>query len=158
MRILQTLSTPYIGLSKPAMEDILAAVGIAQLKKLNWLIDGKRERADQLTERLQGIEGLRLPVEPDDCRHSYQSYVTVLDEGVDRDAVIGQLRERGVETTLGTYAMHAQPAFRNRYSYQAGDLPTSWHLFKQTLTLPLYPQMTSSDLDFVAEAVQATIN
>lgn len=140
------------------LSDILAAVGVAQLKKLGWLIDGKRERAAELAERLAGAEGLRLPVEPANCKHTFQSYVVVLDDGIDRDAVIGELRGRGVETTLGTYAMHAQPAFVTRYGHRPGDLPVSNHLFRQTLTLPLYPQMTSADLDFVTEAVTSTIS
>lgn len=139
------------------LSDVLAALGVAQLKRLEWLITGKRERAVQLSSLLQGIPGITLPVEPEGLFHTYQSYVVVLDDGIDRDGVIARLRTAGVETTLGTYAMHAQPAFTKRYALAPGDLPVSYRLFRQTLTLPLYPQMTQGDLELVASSLRAVL-
>jgi dTDP-4-amino-4,6-dideoxygalactose transaminase len=52
--------------------------------------------------------------------------------------------------------MHAQPAFE-RFGYRAGDLPVSNRLFRQTLTLPLYPQMTSADLTLVQESLRQVL-
>jgi dTDP-4-amino-4,6-dideoxygalactose transaminase len=139
------------------LSDVLAAVGVAQLRKLDWLIDGKRAHAARLKELLAGIPGLTSPVEPAECRHTYQSFVVVLDEGIDRDSVIGRMRERGVETTLGTYAMHAQPCFQRDYGYRPGDLPVSARLFRQALTLPLYPQMAEADLQLVARSLAESL-
>jgi perosamine synthetase len=140
------------------LSDVLAALGVAQMRRLQWLLDGKRERAAQLRARLEGIAGLKLPVEPSDCRHTWQSFVCVLDSNFNQAAVIGSIRECGVECTLGTYAMHSQPAFQKRFGYRAGDLPVSWRLQQQTLTLPLYPQMTENDLDLVASAVRGALS
>ena len=139
------------------MSDVLAALGVAQMRRLDWLLAGKRERATQLSARLREIPGLQLPVEPADCVHSWQSYVCVLEAGRDQRAVIQRVRENGVECTLGTYAMHSQPAFQSRYGHRPGDLPVSWHLQQHTLTLPLYPQMTDADLDLVARAVRTAL-
>lgn len=139
------------------LSDILAAVGVAQLKKLDWLINGKRAHAARLAGLLAGIKGISLPVEPAGCLHTYQSFVIVLDAGIDRDAVIARMRERGVETTLGTYAMHSQPFFQRTYGYKPGDLPVSDRLFRQTLTLPLYPQMTEADLQLVAKSLELSL-
>ncbi len=139
------------------LSDVLAALGVAQMRRLPWLLDGKRERAAQLRARLEGIPGLQLPVEPPDCRHTWQSFVCVLGDDLSQHDVITRMRAQGVEATMGTYAMHSQPAFRNRFGHQPGDLPVSWHLQQHTLTLPLYPQMTESDLDLVAAAVRAAL-
>jgi len=67
------------------------------------------------------------------------------------------MRELGVETTLGTYAMHSQPYFQRAFGYKPGDLPVSDRLFRQTLTLPLYPQMTEADLSLVAESLKVSL-
>jgi dTDP-4-amino-4,6-dideoxygalactose transaminase len=139
------------------LSDILAAVGVAQIKKLDWLINGKRAHAARLKKLLANINGISLPVEPPECLHTYQSFVIVLDDGINRDAVIARMRERGVETTLGTYAMHSQPYFQRAFGYRPGDLPVSNRLFRQTLTLPLYPQMTEGDLSLVAESLKASL-
>jgi len=139
------------------LSDVLAALGVAQMRRLQWLIDGKRERASQLRAVLEGMEGFRLPVETDGCIHTYQSFVIVLDEKYSRDSVIARMRELGVETTLGTYAMHAQPAYEKSCGYTPGDRPVSYFLQRQTLTLPLYPQMTGADLEKVASSLRIAV-
>lgn len=140
------------------LSDVLAALGVAQMRRLRRLIDGKRERAAQLRARLEGIPGVQLPVEPPGCFHTWQSFVCVLDAGLDQQIVIDRIRAQGVECTIGTYAMHSQPAFQNRFGHRPGDLPVSWHLQQHTLTLPLYPQMTDGDLDLVAAAVRSALS
>src|SRR5262249_37119272 len=119
------------------MSDILAAVGAAQMRKLDGLIRRKRELAAQLTEKLRGIDGVELHEEPGWGGHIYQSYVIGLDDRIDRDQVIGSMRQRGIETTLGTYALHAQLFFARQNNYRPGDLPNSYRAYRQSLTLPL---------------------
>ena len=140
------------------LSDIHAAIGVAQMRKLDWLIGSRRSNAGQLLDLIAEIKGISLPVEPPECLHSYQSFVVVLEPGRDRDAVIARMREEGVETTLGTYAMHSQPFFRRSYGYQPRDLPVSDRLFRQTLALPLYPQMTAADLRLVAQSLRLALN
>lgn len=139
------------------LSDIQGAMGIAQLEKLDWILENKRRLAALLREKLQGIDGVTPPIEPAWGGHVYQSFVVLLDEGIDRDAVISRMREKGVETTLGTYAVHAQPYYMRTYEHQPGDLPRSYTAFKQSLTLPLYPQMDESMLDTVAETLKHTV-
>ena len=79
---------------------------------------------------------------------TFQSFVVLLDDGVARDAVVADLRDAGIETTLGTYAMHAHPAFE-RYGYRSGNLPHSLRAQEQSLTLPLWPGMSETIVDRV---------
>lgn len=139
------------------MSDVLAALGVAQMNRLQWLIDGKRKRASELSHLLADVDGLQLPVEPPEHFHTYQSFVTVLDDRFDRDAIIAQMREKGVETTIGTYAMHSQPSYSKRFGYREGDCPVSHRLYQQSLTLPLYPQMTTSDVECVAQSLKSVL-
>ncbi|OPZ81350.1 MAG: UDP-4-amino-4-deoxy-L-arabinose--oxoglutarate aminotransferase [bacterium ADurb.Bin429] len=139
------------------MSDLQAAVGVAQMRKLPAILARKRELARYYTELLHDMPGVTPPVEPEGCLHTFQTYVVVLDEALDRDAVITALRKRDIETTLGTYALHAQPFFQRAYGYAPGDLPVSYRLFRQTLSLPLFAQMTGEDQERVVEALAEVI-
>ena len=139
------------------MSDILAAVGVAQMRKLDALIAAKRRMAARLSGLLAGVPGLALPREPAWGGHIYQSYVVTLERGVDRDRVIQAMKQRGVETTLGTYALHAQPFFGREYGYRTGELPGSYLAFTQSLALPLYPQLEDADLVRVAETLRGAL-
>jgi dTDP-4-amino-4,6-dideoxygalactose transaminase len=140
------------------LSDIQGAMGIAQMEKLPWLIQRRRERARQLKERLAGLEGLQLPTDPVWGGHIYQSFVVLLDAGYDRNGIVRELHDSGIEATLGTYALHDQPFFQRTYGYVSGQLPNSHDAFRRTMTLPLYPQMSEQDLDFIASRLIKIVN
>lgn len=141
------------------MSDIHAAVGLAQFRKLHTIVSSRRHLAEQLNERLREIPGVRVPTAPDGIEHSFQSYVVMLDDEIDRDTVIRRLRdEYQIESTLGTYGMHLQPAFISRYGDQRAVLPHATRAHAQALTLPLYPQLSTTDLDDIAEALAQVVN
>lgn len=125
------------------MSDVHAAIGLVQLERLDGLIERRREVAGWYVDELD-IEGVILPTQPDWDGHIYQSFVVLLDERYSRDVVIKRMLVRGIETQIGTYALHALPVFSRMYT--AGDLPASYLAHKQSLTLPLYPGMTHDDV------------
>ena len=139
------------------LSDVQGAIGVAQMRKLDWLIARRRELAKTLTEKLCQIGNVTTPQEPASCEHIYQSYVVLLDDRIDRDRMIAAMRDRGIETTLGTYALHCQPFFMREYGYEAGDLPNSRQAYRQSLTLPLYPSMTNAELESVAVAFEQIV-
>jgi dTDP-4-amino-4,6-dideoxygalactose transaminase len=139
------------------LSDVLSAMGVAQMEKLSWLVDRKQQLAASLSRRLAGIPGIRIPVEPKWGGHIYQSYVILIDEGLDRDKIVEEMKARGIETTLGTYALHDQPFFQRTFGYKSGQLPASHAAFTRTITLPLYPQMGEGDLDQVADTLKAIL-
>lgn len=139
------------------MGEVPAAIGLVQLARLDEILADRRRSALRYYELLSGIDGVDAPREPLGHRWSYQSFVVVLDDDVDRNAVVSALRARGIESTLGTYAMHAHPAFA-RYGYCAGDLPNSYRAESQSLTLPLVPGMTEDQLVTVATLLADAID
>ena len=139
------------------MSDIQAAVGVGQMRKLGQIIHGKRELASELGMRLHGVASVKIPKEPAWGGHIYQSYVVLLDEQVERDTVIQLMKQQGIETTLGTYALHAEPFFSSRYDYRPGDLPNSYQACRRSLTLPLYPHMDDADLDTLADSLRSAL-
>jgi dTDP-4-amino-4,6-dideoxygalactose transaminase len=140
------------------LSDIAAAVGVAQMRRLEHFLARRRALAQGYRERLAGYSQLRCPPEPFGAEHAYQSFVALLADGVDRDGVIRALGAIGVETTLGTYALHDQPFFQRTYGYRTGELPGSHAAYRRSLALPLHPEMVEQDLDAVVDALAAVLN
>lgn len=134
-------------LSEPA-----AVIGLTQLRRLDEILADRAATAAAYDERLSGVPGLEVRRPGAGEVWSHQSYVVMLDDGMDRAAVIAGMAARGIETTLGTYALHAQPAFA-RYGHAPGDLPHAWRAQSQSLTLPLVPRMAPADVERVAVAL-----
>lgn len=139
------------------LSDILAAVGVAQLRKLERIVVRRRELAAAYDAMLADLDEVLVPFRPPWQGHVFQSYVVTLADEIDRDAVIRMLADRGIETTIGTYALHAEPYFAREFGYQPGDLPESWHAYRQTLTLPLFPQMTEPQMERVLDALRTAL-
>lgn len=140
------------------LSDIQGAMGVAQMEKLPMILERKRLLAEQLRQRLADIPRVRLPAEPPWGGHVYQSFVILVDEELERDHIIRELRNLDIETTLGTYALHDQPFYQRAYGYVSGQLPRSHAAFKRSITLPLYPQMSEIDLDTIAAALRKVIS
>ncbi len=138
------------------MSDLLAAVGVAQLRKLDFIIAARRAVAHRYTAALSDVPGLRCPVEPEGALHTYQSYILLLAPETDRDIFLSGLRSRGIECTIGTYALHAQPFYCQSFGYTPGQLPQSWRAFTKTVTLPLFGGMTEEEITMVIAAVRDT--
>jgi dTDP-4-amino-4,6-dideoxygalactose transaminase len=121
------------------------------------MVTRRREAAARYRTLLAGIEQIRLPVEPAWGGHVYQSFVVLLDEGVDRDAIMRVLAEHGIETTLGTYALHREPFFRRTFGYRPGDLPGSDAAFRRSLALPMYAGLEEDNQAYVADRLRAAL-
>ncbi|GAB6857060.1 DegT/DnrJ/EryC1/StrS family aminotransferase [Microbacterium xylanilyticum] len=139
------------------LSDVHSAIGLAQMQRIDEIVSGRREAAAALRDRLDGIAGVTLPHAPEGIAHTYQSFVVLLDDDIDRDEVIRRMRTRDVETTLGTYGMHLQPYFRERFDIPDERLPHTTRAHHQALTLPLYPQLEEGDMDRIAVALRQSI-
>ena len=127
------------------------------MEKINYIIERKRKLASKLKEYLIDCKGIRLPAEPKWGGHIYQSFVILVDENINRDGIINYLASKDIETTLGTYALHDQPYYQNRYGYKAEQLNNSHNAFFKAITLPLYPQMNDNDLLIIKNELNIAI-
>jgi perosamine synthetase len=139
------------------LSDVHAAIGVVQMTRLDGILARRRQVAESLTARLAGLRAVRPPVEPDYARHTFQSYVVLLDPAVDRDGVIVAMRALDIETTLGTYSLQAQPFFRTLPSAMRAPATTSASVDRRALTLPLHERLSEDDLDRVVDALAATV-
>lgn len=140
------------------LSDILGAIGVVQMGRLGEILQGRRECAEMYERLLAGVDGVTVPVVPPGRTHTYQSYVVLLDEDIDRDGVIDGMRARGIETTLGTYGMHLQPVFRERYGIPDAVLPNSTRAHHSALTIPLYGQLNEADIERISAALRESVS
>lgn len=138
------------------MPDILAAIGISQLKKLEVTINKRRKLASIYNRIIRDtLPQLRLIEEEDNCRCTYQSYVIRLPEkfAYYQSDIIEKLKKKyGIETQIGTYALHLEPAFMK--CKRIGSLKIAENLKKTTLTLPLYNELEYSDIEYIVNSLR----
>ena len=134
------------------MSEIQAALGLAQLRRIESIVGERRRIASLYTSRLGDVESVTIPLGAEHGECSFQSFVVLLADGVDRKRVVDEMKGAGIETTLGTYAMHSHPAF-SRFGYAPGDLPNAWFAQEQSLTLPLSAGMSESDVDHIVKSL-----
>jgi dTDP-4-amino-4,6-dideoxygalactose transaminase len=134
------------------MSDLQAAVGLAQMKKLDEILTRKRFFAQRYNRAFSLVEELVPPLEPEGSKSNFQSYlIRVLPKAKrDRDAIMEELLRKGISTRRGIMAIHLEPAYRNRFGQFR--LPETERAFRETLILPLYPQMTEEEQDYVIES------
>jgi dTDP-4-amino-4,6-dideoxygalactose transaminase len=131
------------------LSDILCAVGLPQIRRLEELLAERSRIAAGYTERLRNLP-IDLP-EPDEGDvHGWQAYVVQLD---DRDRVLAGLRAQGIEAQIGTYALNLLGAYRDQ-----GDFPGATSVFERALALPFHTRLSESDLDRVAEALDKLVS
>jgi len=135
------------------LTELQAAIGIAQMARVESLIARRAELAAGYDQVLATVPGVRRPARRPGARPVWQSYVVLLDEGIDRERARRRLREDGIETTLGSYALSAQPP----HAASAPALPNSRRAFRQSLALPLHPSMSDADVARVAERLAAAV-
>lgn len=138
------------------MTKVQAAVGLVQLGRLDDMIDARRRLARQRHEYLDGIDEIALPIEPEDCRHSFYVYTCVARPdwaGAKRDAVMKMMQEQfGVRLVVAN-----APVYQTRRllrEHTAGQsLPRSDDLGRRLFCLPIHPRMSDEDNAYLSAAL-----
>jgi perosamine synthetase len=140
------------------LDEVSAAIGVAQLERLDEILERRSEVAARYGELLAAIDGVEPPA-PDDDDHarSWFVYVVLLDEGVDRDGVIAQLAEEGVASKPYLPCIHLQPYWRERFGTSEGMFPVAESVSRRSLALPFHTQLSAEDQERVAEALSRAL-
>jgi perosamine synthetase len=125
------------------LADILCAIGIPQLRRLDELLAGRARVADGYRQRLADV--VDLPNADEGDTHGWQAYVVRLDR---KDEALETLRAEGIEVQIGTYALQRLSAYRDQGAFPGADAA-----FDRALALPLHSRLTDADLDRVAEGI-----
>lgn len=132
------------------MTDLQAAIGIVQLRKFPSILKTRRRLALNYTKAFQNHPIIIPPYEPEGYIHTYQSYqIRLKDTKIPREQIMQELLEKGIATRHGVMAIHKTHYYKKRFG--TISLPHTEKATKETLILPLYPQMTSKEQEYVVE-------
>jgi perosamine synthetase len=139
--------------------DLQAAVGIAQLEKLDEILALRAAAATRYTELLQGIDGLELPHADDaDHRRSWFVFVVRIPRGVDHAGVLEHLAAEGVEAGHYVPCVHLQPYMREQYGFSEGVCPVAEDAGARSVALPFFPEIAAEDQERVVEALKSALS
>jgi dTDP-4-amino-4,6-dideoxygalactose transaminase len=137
------------------MTDMMAALGLVQLEKLERMQARREEIAKKYNDAFSRIEGIILPHYDDVNVHAWHLYVIRLKENyftVDRSQFIEELKGKGVGTSVHFIPVPMQPYYK-QLGYNVEDYPNTLAAFNGAISLPLYPKMTDDQVDHVIESV-----
>jgi perosamine synthetase len=146
------------------LSDLQAAIGIAQVERLDELLNARdnvaalyRERLTQLGAEPAGEEenhDIVLPCENNgDERRGWFVFVVQLPEGADRDAVISSLTDQGIESRAYLPCIHLLAPYKERFGFKGGEFPVAERVSERSLALPFFTSMTESQVDRVCTAL-----
>lgn len=139
------------------LTNIQGAIGHIQLDKLEMMLKQKKQYVKYYNDAFLDSPGIRIPVEKNDCLHTFQTYYVLLDENVNRSEVIRLMKESGIETNFGAYPVHAQPYYRQKYKLNSDHFPNSLYAHLNGLALPLHSKLKDNDFKYVSEKLKELI-
>jgi dTDP-4-amino-4,6-dideoxygalactose transaminase len=135
------------------MTDMQAALGLCQLEVLDEILDDRRRLAERYTAALQRTEDLHAPYEPDYAQRTWQSYCVRVSPraAVDRTELMRRLLHDGIPTRRGVMAIHEEASYPGAH----GELPHTEAAAREVLMLPLFPDLSDEEQDYVIERLMA---
>jgi perosamine synthetase len=139
------------------LPDLVCALGLSQLRKLDANVTRRRAIAAAYEQRLGDVPALRLPVVRPDVEPAWHLY-PVRVAGLDREKVFGALRAEGIGVNVHYVPVHLHPYYREKFGYAGGEFPTAETAYEALISLPMFHGMTDADVDDVVAAVTKVFN
>jgi len=134
------------------MSTMTAALGLSQIKKVDQIIEMRRNKAAYMSSKLSKIEGIYVPKSPENYYHVHQLYSIKVSESI-RDNLIKYLSEKGISSKIYFPPTHLTTFYRNRFGYKNGHLPVTEKISTQILSLPIYPALEESEIDYIVKEI-----
>jgi len=141
--------------------DIQCALGLAQLRKTDMFRQRRRKIVNTYNTAFEDVEFIQTPFEDDECDSNFHLYVLLLDfekKGIDRAALMHQLRTKHIQTQVHYIPVHLQPFYRKNFGTNPGDYPSAEMYYEKCLSIPLYPKMSSEDVEKVISQISRCLD
>ena len=140
------------------LDEMSAALGVSQLRKIDYLIKRRKEIAHEYTKRLASIQQIQVPTVQQKNRSTWFVYAIKV-AAEKRNELIEHLRNNEIQSkAYFSPAIHLQPFYISEYGYKQGDFPVTESLSNQTLVLPFYPELTLAEIDQVCDQIKTFFN
>jgi len=135
------------------MSSITASLGISQLAKLDKIIQKRQENAKFISDRLSKIKQIQVPNPPPGYEHIYQMYTIRLSDKKTRDSLKEHLEQKRIFSKVYFNPIHLTDYYKQKYNTLENYLPVTEKISEQVLTLPLYPNMTSDEKNYLTGSI-----
>lgn len=145
----ETVGTNY------KFSNVLAAIGLVQMKKIENIVETRIEKAKIYHELLSKINYIRPAYVGKNGRQTFQSYTCYVEKDGYRDKIRKALADENIQSQIGTYALHLEPAYSK--IRRVGSLENSEKLYHNTLTLPLHKNLSVEDQEKICDIIKETL-
>jgi perosamine synthetase len=140
------------------LDEMSAALGVAQLERLDRLLAQRQAVATRYSEMLRRVPGVTVKsAVSSTTRMSWFVFVIHLDPRIDRDRVIEQLEARGIPSRVYFTPIHLEPYYRQRFGFRPGDFPVAERVAASILALPFHTNLSDAEMDEVVAALQSAV-
>lgn len=154
------LQHPRVGYNY-RMDEMSAALGLAQMRRFDEMMEKRERVARMYIQRLSGIESLVLPtIEPESTMTWFVFVVRLTTDYTveDRDRIVEGLRMHDVGSATYFPCIHLQPAYREKFGFKPGDFPIAESISNRTIALPFYNDLTEREIDLIAQTLEVMIS
>ena len=135
------------------MSSITAALGISQLNKLDKIIKMRQKNAAFISSKLKKFPQIITPISPDGYEHIYQMYTIRLATNKMRDDLKNHLLAKRIFSKVYFEPIHLTPFYREKFNFKEGYLPVTEQISRQILTIPLFPNMTMEEKNYLVDSI-----
>jgi perosamine synthetase len=136
------------------LSDLAAAIGVAQLERADQILAKRSRVASLYRERLEQLDAVRSLSEGEGLeRRSWFVYVVEVADGINRDAVIDRLAERGIASKAYLPCIHLQPYYREHFGFKGGEFPVAERVANHALALPFFTSLTEEHVERICAAL-----
>ena len=143
------------------LTDFQCALGLSQLKKIDGIIQRRREIVKKYNSEFKDISEIKIPENnPFDSNPAWHIYMIQLNLKrlkVGRREIFEALRAENIGVNVHYIPVHLQPYYQKKFGYNLGDFPKAENYYSRAITLPIFPKMTDKDVDDVIKAVKKVI-
>ena len=151
------LSHTYLGYNY-RLDEMSSALGVAQMKRLDEMLEKRKVVAEWYSDRLSEIPGIEVPlVTPETTRMSWFVYVIRLAKGIDRAGLAQRLEAHGVPIRPYFLPIHLQPYMVERFGYREGDYPVTEDLGRRGVAVPFSGVMSEAQVEYVCQMLRQEI-
>ncbi|GIU68453.1 MAG: polysaccharide biosynthesis protein [Candidatus Parcubacteria bacterium] len=139
------------------MDEMSAALGLAQLSRIEEILEKRENIAERYIEKLSGIEEIILPYTPNEVKRSWFVFTIRVTNGK-RDKVMNYLLKSGIECKpYFDPPIHLHPLYKERFGYKKGDFPITEKISRESLALPFHNNLKEEDIDYVVDKLKKAI-
>ncbi len=139
------------------LDEMRAALGLSQLKRINEINDRRIKIAGKYNKKLENVKGITIPYKKNDRNHIYHLYTIQIEDEyhLTRNQIYQNLHRLGIGASVQYYPLHLMSYKKKEYQNKINEFPNANILKDRVLSLPIFPTMTSKQIDIVASALNS---